>query len=342
MKITLAINGFGRIGRLVFRSLLEKDFLGYDINFIVNDLVSTYDLAYLLQFDSVHGRLPIKVDVSDNIIWADYNGKKIKIEVLSKKVLPNQLPWQEKKVDVVIESTGLFKKKELAEGHLKAGAKKVIISAPSDSDVKTILMGVNESDYAGEDIVSNASCTTNALAPLIHVLLKEGIGLKEGLLTTVHAYTSSQNLVDGPSSSLRKGRAAAFNIVPTTTGATKAICRVFPQLDGKITGMALRVPVIDVSCIDFTFKPERSTSIEQINELMRTASKTYMKGILTFTDHEIVSSDCIGDAHSSIYDSKASLQLNSEFFKLIAWYDNEWAYSNRIVDLLNLVLQKSF
>ncbi|BCX13992.1 MAG: glyceraldehyde-3-phosphate dehydrogenase [Candidatus Dojkabacteria bacterium] len=343
MKVKVAINGFGRIGRLTLRALIEKNLLGHDLEFIVNDLVPATNLAYLLQYDSVHGRFSGKVEVDgDNFIKIRYQDRNYLIETLSEKVLPKDLPWKEKNVDIVIESTGLFTKKELAQGHLEAGAKKVIISAPSSDDVKTVLIGVNSDSYQGEELVSNASCTTNCLGPLVYVLLKEGIGLEEGLMTTIHAYTASQSLVDGPTrKSLRDGRAGAFNIIPASTGAAKAMSRVLPELEGKLTGMAFRVPVIDVSCVDLTFKPQRKTSLEEINSLILRASKTYLRGILEYIDEDLVSSDFIGNTHSCIYDSKASIELNSEFFKLVAWYDNEWGYSNRMVDLLDLVIKRS-
>lgn len=339
MAIKVAINGFGRIGRLVYRALLETDMLNNTVEVVVvNDLVSADNLAYLLKYDSTHGILKEDVKAIDEntIMVGDRT-----LKTIASKVSPAELPWKDYNVDIVIESTGFFTKKADAIGHISAGAKKVIISAPSDEDVKTILVGVNDNQYNGEDLVSNASCTTNCLAPLVYVLLKEGIGLDEGLMTTAHAYTASQLIIDGPSKkAFRDGRAGAQNIIPASTGAAKAIGLVLPEVKGKLTGMALRVPVSDVSLVDLTFKPTKETSIAEINQLFKNASETYLKGILRFTDEPLVSSDLIHDSHSSIYDSTASIELNSKFFKLIAWYDNEWGYSNRMVDLLKIVVEK--
>ncbi|HPH03474.1 MAG TPA: type I glyceraldehyde-3-phosphate dehydrogenase, partial [Spirochaetota bacterium] len=247
-------------------------------------------------------------------------------------------------VDYVIESTGLFTDSEKAKGHLAAGAKKVIISAPGKGEVKTIVMGVNDAEYdaSKHNIISNASCTTNCLAPLVHVLLKEGIGVETGLMTTIHSYTATQKTVDGPSKKdWRGGRAAAINIIPSTTGAAKAVGEVLPSTKGKMTGMAFRVPTADVSVVDLTFRAERDTSIEEIDSLLKKASETYLKGILGVADEEVVSSDFIHDERSSIYDSLATLQNNlkgeKRFFKLVSWYDNEWGYSNRVIDLLKKV-----
>lgn len=343
MATRIAINGFGRIGRLVYRALLERDFLNGKVEVVaVNDLVDAESLAYLLKYDSTHGRLnaDVKAVSDDTIEITKPDGETHILKTLAMKVSPAELPWADHGIDVVIESTGFFTKKADASGHLSAGAKKTIISAPSDEDVKTILIGVNHDQYEGEELVSNASCTTNCLAPLVHVLIKEGIGLEEGLMTTAHAYTASQMLIDGPSKKVRNGRAGAMNIIPATTGAAKAIGLVIPEMQGKLTGMAFRVPVADVSVVDLTFKPTRETSIEEINDLMKKASETYLKDILQFTDEPLVSSDLIHDPHSSTYDSTASIELNSRFFKLVGWYDNEWGYSNRMVDLLELVVAK--
>merc|ERR1712137_223220 len=268
------------------------------------------------------------------------NGNKIKCIAASREGL-NKLPWGAMGVEDVIESTGLFVEADKAKGHIEAGAKKVIISAPGKGDLKTLVMGVNHEEYdaASMDIVSNASCTTNCLAPICHVLLKEGIGIEKGLMTTIHAYTATQKTVDGVSvKDWRGGRAAACNIIPSATGAAKAVGEVLPVTKGKLTGMAFRVPTPDVSVVDLTFTAEKDTSIEEIDKLLKAATESYMKGILSFTDEELVSSDFIHCSLSSIYDSKATLQNNlpgeKRFFKIVSWYDNEWGYSNRVVDLL--------
>ncbi|KAF0152816.1 MAG: glyceraldehyde-3-phosphate dehydrogenase [Ignavibacteria bacterium] len=254
---------------------------------------------------------------------------------------PSQLPWKELGVDIVLEATGLFTDSEKAKGHLTAGAKKVLITAPGKGDVKTIVVGVNDDQYDAEKhtIVSNASCTTNCLAPVVHVLLKEGIGIETGLMTTIHSYTATQKTVDGPSKKdWRGGRAAAINIIPSTTGAAKAVGEVLPATKGKLTGMSFRVPTANVSVVDLTFRTEKETSIEEIDALLKTASETYLKGILGYADEEVVSTDFIHDERSSIYDSLASKQNNlkgeKRFFKIVTWYDNEWGYSHRVVDLL--------
>ncbi len=334
VPVRIAINGFGRIGRLVYRALLERDMLDNKVEVVVvNDLVSADNLAYLLKFDSTHPNLNFEVKAIDE---STIQVGTRTLKTLALKTTPDLLPWKEYKIDIVIESTGFFTKRPDAEGHIKAGAKKVIISAPSDGDVKTIVMGVNDADYKNEDIVSNASCTTNCLAPILHVLYKEGIGLDEGLMTTNHSYTASQTLMDGPSrKAYRDGRAGAVNIIPATTGAAKAVGLVIPDTIGKLNGMSFRVPTTDVSVVDLTFKPARDTSLEEIGALMKKASETYMKGILGFTDEPVVSTDFVHDPRSSIYDSTACMQLNPRFFKLIAWYDNEWGYSNRVADLVN-------
>lgn len=339
MAVRVAINGFGRIGRLVYRALLERNMLDGEVEVVVvNDLVPAENLAYLLKYDTTHGKLPYDVKaVDDNTIQV---GDRT-LKTIAMKVTPAELPWKDYNIDVVIESTGFFTKKADASGHITAGAKKVIISAPSDEDVKTILVGVNNDQYQGEDLVSNASCTTNCLAPLIYVLLKEGIGVEEGLMTTAHAYTASQVVMDGPSKKApRDGRAAAMNIIPASTGAAKAIGLVLPEVKGKLTGMSLRVPVADVSIVDLTFKPTKDTSLEEINSAMKRASETYLKGILQYTEEPLVSSDLIHDPHSSTYDATACIQLNPRFFKLLSWYDNEWGFSNRMAELLKIVADK--
>ncbi len=336
MAIKIAINGFGRIGRLVYRALLEKNMLADKVEVVVvNDLVPAENLAYLLKYDSTHPNLTETVRALDDstIQVGDRT-----LKTLALKTTPDQLPWKEYGIDIVIESTGFFTKKADASGHISAGARKVIISAPSDPDVKTIVMGVNDDSYAGEDVVSNASCTTNCLAPLVHVLLKEGFGIEEGMMTTNHSYTASQVLMDGPSrKDFREGRAAAINAIPSSTGAAKALHLVIPEVAGKLTGISFRIPTPDVSCVDLTVRTEKDTSIEEINAAMKNASETYLHDILGWTDEPVVSSDFLHDSRSSIYDSTASLALNSRFFKLISWYDNEWGYSNRVADIVNKI-----
>lgn len=347
MAVKVGINGFGRIGRLVFSALVDKGLLGKEVDVVAVVDVSTDAkyFAYQLKYDSIHGRFQgtLASEKSDSSLEADdilvVNGHKIKCVLAQKD--PSQLPWKELGVDIVIESTGLFTDSEKAKGHLAAGAKKVLISAPGKGDVKTIVMGVNDSEYdpAKHVIVSNASCTTNCLAPVVYVLLKEGIGIETGLMTTIHSYTATQKTVDGPSKKdWRGGRAAAINIIPSTTGAAKAVGEVLPQTKGKLTGMSFRVPTPDVSVVDLTFRTEKETSIEEIDALMKKASETYLKGILGYGNEEVVSTDFIHDERSSIYDSLATLQNNlkgeKRFFKVVSWYDNEWGYSCRVVDLL--------
>jgi glyceraldehyde 3-phosphate dehydrogenase len=347
MPTKVAINGFGRIGRLVFRALVEQGMIGRDIDVVaVGDIVPADNLAYLLKYDSTQGRFNGTVaskkssadKAEDDVLIV--NGNEIK--VVSAKT-PAELPWKALGVDVVIESTGLFTEAEKAKGHIAAGAKKVIISAPAKGEDITIVMGVNHDKYdpKAHTIISNASCTTNCLAPLVHVLLKEGIGIEEGLMTTVHAYTATQKTVDGPSKKDWKGgRTAAQNVIPSTTGAAKATALVCPEVKGKLTGVAFRVPVPTVSVVDLTFRSMKETSLKEINALMQKASQTYLKGILDYTSDEVVSTDFIHDKHSSIYDAGSGVELNSRFFKLVSWYDNEWGYSNRVGDLLRYMLQK--
>ncbi|TFG61533.1 MAG: type I glyceraldehyde-3-phosphate dehydrogenase [Spirochaetales bacterium] len=351
MKV--AINGFGRIGRLVFQSLVEQGLLGKEI-----DVVGVVDVStdakyfgYQLKYDSIHGRMKASIGSAksspsiedDDILVVDGH----KIRCIGAKKSLEELPWKELGVEYVIESTGLFTEKEKAEGHLKAGARKVIISAPAKGDVKTLLIGVNHTEYdpAAHHIVSNASCTTNCLAPLVYVMLKEGIGIETGLMTTIHSYTATQKTVDGPSKKdWRGGRAAAQNIIPSSTGAARAVGEVLPKIKGKLTGMSFRVPTPDVSVVDLTFRSEKDTSIDEINSLLKKASETYLKGILGFSDEEVVSTDFIHDTRSSIYDSLATLQNNlkgeKRFFKVVSWYDNEWGYSCRVVDLLKYMASK--
>lgn len=345
MKV--AINGFGRIGRLAFQAMVEQGLLGKGIDVVAVVDVSTDAsyFAYQLKYDSVHGRMKAQIssEKSSATLEEDdllvVNGHKIRC--LGAKKSLEELPWKDLGIEYVIESTGLFTDKEKAEGHIKAGAKKVIITAPAKGDLRTFLMGVNHWEYNPKEhhVVSNASCTTNCLAPLVYVLLKEGIGLETGLMTTIHSYTATQKPVDGPSKKdWRGGRAAAINLIPSTTGAAKAVGEVLPAIKGKLTGMSFRVPTPDVSVVDLTFRAARDTSIEEIDSLLKKASETYLKGILGFTEEELVSTDFIHDPRSSIYDSLATLQNNlkgeKRFFKIVSWYDNEWGYSNRVVDLL--------
>jgi glyceraldehyde 3-phosphate dehydrogenase len=304
-----------------------------------------------MKYDSIHGKFKhtVTTQKSDDSKQENdvlvVNGNKIRCIMATRN--PAELPWKELGVDYVIESTGLFTDSEKAKGHLEAGAKKVIISAPGKGQVKTIVMGVNENEYDPKvhNIVSNASCTTNCLAPVVHVLLKEGIGIETGLMTTIHSYTATQKTVDGPSKKdWRGGRAAALNIIPSTTGAAKAVGEVLPSTKGKLTGMSFRVPTPDVSVVDLTFRSERDTSIEEIDAKLKAATSSYLKGILGYTDEELVSTDFIHDNRSSIYDSLATLQNNlkgeKRFFKIVSWYDNEWGYSNRVVDLVRFMASK--
>ena len=344
MAVKVAINGFGRIGRLVFRALVEQGLLGTTFDVVaVGDIVPADNLAYLLKYDSTQGRFngtvgskksaPDKAE--DDILVV--NGKDIK--VVSAKT-PAELPWGALGVQIVIESTGLFTEAEKAKGHITAGAKKVIISAPAKGEDITVVMGVNDGklDLAKHTIISNASCTTNCLAPVVHVLLKEGFGIEEGLMTTIHSYTATQKTVDGPSKKDWKGgRSAATNIIPAATGAAKATALVCPEVKGKLTGMSFRVPTPTVSVVDLTVRTVKETSYKEICEAMKRASETYLKGILAYTTDEVVSSDFIHDKASSIFDAGSGIELNSRFFKLVSWYDNEWGYSNRVVDLAKKV-----
>ncbi|MEI0604190.1 type I glyceraldehyde-3-phosphate dehydrogenase [Brachyspira alvinipulli] len=347
MAVKVAINGFGRIGRLVFQALVERGLLGKEIEVVGVVDVSTDAkyFAYQLKYDSVHGRMKADITTEGEDILV-VNGNKIKCIGATKEL--KDLPWKDLGVEYVIESTGLFTEKSKAEGHIAAGAKKVIISAPGKGDgLRTFVVGVNHEEYnpAEHHVVSNASCTTNCLAPLVHVLLKEGIGIETGLMTTIHSYTATQKTVDGPSKKdWRGGRAAAVNTIPSTTGAAKAVGEVLPVTKGKLTGMSFRVATPDVSVVDLTFRSENPTSIEKIDECMKKASETYLKGVLGYCNEELVSSDFIHDNRSSIYDSLATLQNNlkgeDRFFKIVSWYDNEWGYSNRVIDLLLYMYNK--
>lgn len=352
MKV--AINGFGRIGRLVFQALVEQGLLAKD----KMDVVAVVDLstdaayfAYQLKYDSVHGKMKAKLGTKGEDVLV-VNGHEIKC-LCGKGLTPAQLPWKELGVDVVIEATGIYTD-EKAYQHLEAGAKKVVLTAPSKSKdaskpIPMFVVGVNDDKYdpKKDHVISNASCTTNCLAPVVHVLLKEGIGIETGLMTTIHAYTATQKTVDGVSQKdWRGGRAAAINIIPSTTGAAKAVGKVLPETNGKLTGMSFRVPTPTGSVVDLTFRSEKDTSIEEIDAAMKKASESYLKGILGYCEDEIVSTDVIHDERSSIYDSKATLQNNlpgeKRFFKVVSWYDNEWGYSHRIVDVLNLIKKKGF
>jgi glyceraldehyde 3-phosphate dehydrogenase len=347
MAVKVAINGFGRIGRLVFRALVEQGLLGTTFDVVaVGDIVPADNLAYLLKYDSTQGKFNGTVSskkssadkAEDDVLVVNGND----IKVVSAKT-PAELPWAAMGVQLVIESTGLFTDAEKAKGHLAAGAKKVIISAPAKGEDITIVIGVNDDklDVTKHNIVSNASCTTNCLAPIVSVLLKEGFGVEEGLMTTVHAYTATQKTVDGPSKKDWKGgRTAAQNIIPSTTGAAKAVGLVLPEVKGKLTGMAFRVPVPTVSVVDLTFKTAKPTSLAEIKAAMKKASETYLSGILGYTEDEVVSMDFVHDERSSIFDAGSCVELNPSFFKLVSWYDNEWGYSNRTVELASMIASK--
>nr|CAA52632.1 glyceraldehyde-3-phosphate dehydrogenase [Trypanoplasma borreli] len=352
--IKVGINGFGRIGRMVLQAICDQGLLGTEIDVVaVVDMSTDADyFSYQIRYDSVHGRFKHKVDVAaspecepgkhDTLV---INGHKVKCVKATRN--PSDLPWGKLGVDYVIESTGLFTDKSKAEGHIKAGAKKVIISAPAKGGAKTIVMGVNQHEYNPNEhsVVSNASCTTNCLAPIVHVLNKEGFGIKVGLMTTIHAYTATQKTVDGVSQKdWRGGRAASVNIIPSSTGAAKAVGEVLPETKGKLTGMAFRVPTPDVSVVDLTFTTTKDTSIKEIDAALKRAAASYLRGILDISKEELVSTDFIHNPNSSIYDSLATLQNNlpteKRFFKVVSWYDNEWGYSNRVVDLVRFMNSK--
>ncbi|MDA8425397.1 MAG: type I glyceraldehyde-3-phosphate dehydrogenase [Treponema sp.] len=356
MKV--AINGFGRIGRLVFQAMVDQGLLGkdkIDVVAVVDISTDAKYFAYQLKYDSIHGRMKAAISTkkSDASLAEDdilvVNGHEVKC-VMAERELKN-LPWAKLGVEYVIESTGLFTD-EKAWGHLDAGAKKVIISAPAKSKdeakkIPTFVMGVNHEKYdpAKNDVVSNASCTTNCLAPIVHVIMKEGIGIDRGLMTTIHSTTATQKTVDGVSKKdWRGGRAASNNIIPSTTGAAKAVGEVLPETKGKLTGMSFRVPTLDVSVVDLTFTAQKDTSIDEIDALLKKASETYLKNLLGYSNEELVSTDFIHDNRSSIYDSLATKQNNlpgeKRFFKVVSWYDNEWGYSNRVVDLLRYMASK--
>ena len=351
MATKVAINGFGRIGRLALQAMMEKGVVGkvFDVVAVVDVGTDAKYFAYQLKYDTVHGRFQgtLSTRKSSSSLAEDdvivVNGQEILCVAAAKT--PDLLPWKSLGVEYVVESTGLYTDYEKANLHLQAGAKKVLITAPAKGGVKTFVMGVNEGEYDPKvhHIVSNASCTTNGLAPLVHVMLKEGIGIDKGGMTTIHSYTATQKIVDGPSrKTWREGRAAAMNIIPSSTGAAKALHDVIPSMKGKLIGMAFRVPTPDVSVIDFTFRSVNESSIDEIDALMKKASESYLKGILEYTDEEVVSTDFIHSSSSSIYDSLTTMRNNfkdeKNAFKLIAWYDNEWGYSNRVVDLLRYMI----
>lgn len=326
MAINVGINGFGRIGRLVLRAAATRE----DINVVaINDLLDIDYIAYLFKYDSTHGRFNGTVEVQDGYLVV--NGKKIRVTA---ERTPENLAWDAVNVDVVVEATGLFLTKETAEKHIAAGAKKVVLSAPSKDDTPMFVMGVNHADYAGQTIVSNASCTTNCLAPIAKVLNDE-FGIKDGLMTTVHATTATQKTVDGPSAKdWRGGRGASQNIIPSSTGAAKAVGKVIPALNGKLTGMAFRVPTANVSVVDLTVNLSKPASYERICEVMKAASEGSLKGILGYTEDAVVSQDFIGETLSSVFDATAGISLTDTFAKVVSWYDNEVGYSNRVLDLV--------
>ncbi len=330
MAITVAINGFGRIGRLVYRHAFN------DARFhivAVNDITSPDILAHLLKYDSVHGRFPGKVVATKTGIEVD--GKAL--DVIAEKD-PTKLPWKERGVDVVVESTGLFTKRDDAAKHLQAGAKRVLISAPATDPDITIVMGVNDKQFDPEThrIVSTASCTTNCLAPVAKVI-HDAFGIKHGIMTTIHAYTNDQVMLDQPHKDLRRARAAAVSMIPTTTGAARAVTTVLPELKGKLDGMAVRVPTVDGSLVDLTFETEKPASVPAINRAMLEASKAAMKDIIEYTEDPIVSVDVIGNPHSAVFDALSTMAIGDRFFKVLAWYDNEYGYSGRMVDMLRLI-----
>ena len=331
MAIKVGINGFGRIGRMVFRAAVEN--FSKDIEIVgINDLLDPEYLAYMLKYDSVHGIFNHDIKVEGNFMIVD--GQKIR---LTAEKDPTQLKWNEVGADVVVESTGLFLKDELARQHITAGAKKVIMSAPSKDATPMFVYGVNHKTYAGQDIISNASCTTNCLAPISKVL-NDKFGIKRGLMTTIHAATATQTTVDGPSKQdWRGGRGILENMIPSSTGAAKAVGKVLPELNGKLTGMSVRVPTSDVSFVDLTVELNKEASYEEICAAMKEASEGELKGILGYTDEAVVSTDFRGDARTSIFDVKAGIQLDPTFVKVCSWYDNEWGYSNKVLEMVRVI-----
>ena len=325
-KIKIGINGFGRIGRLVFRAACTND----NIEVVgINDLVPVDYMAYMLRYDTMHGQFKGSIEVKDGNLVV--NGHSIRVTAEKD---PANLKWDEVGAEYVVESTGLFLTKEKAEAHLKAGAKRVVMSAPSKDDTPMFVMGVNHTTYAGQSIISNASCTTNCLAPIAKVL-NDKFGMVEGLMTTVHSTTATQKTVDGPSmKDWRGGRAASGNIIPSSTGAAKAVGKVIPSLNGKLTGMSLRVPTLDVSVVDLTCTLAKDVTYDEICAAMKEASEGELKGILGYTEDAVVSSDFLGDPRTSIFDAKAGIQLSPRFVKVVSWYDNEWGYSNKVLELI--------
>ncbi len=332
MGVKIGINGFGRIGRNVFKVALKK---GVEV-VAINDLTDAKTLAHLLKYDSIYGRFDGTVEAKDDSIVV--NGKEIKITAERD---PKNIKWAEAGVDIVIESTGVFRKREQAAMHLEGGAKKVILTVPAKDKVdNTVVLGVNQETLsADQKVISNASCTTNCLAPIAKVL-HQNFDIIEGLMTTVHAFTNDQRILDLPHSDLRRARAAALSIIPTTTGAAKAVGLVIPELNGKLNGIAMRVPVPTGSIVDLTVRLEKDASVEEVNAAMKAAAEGEMKGILAYCEDPIVSSDIIGDPHSSIFDSLSTMKMGPGFFKVLSWYDNEWGYSNRVVDLVNYIVDK--
>jgi len=327
MAVKIGINGFGRIGRLVFRAAIDNPDI--EIRGINDPFIDLDYMAYMLKYDTVHGQFKGTIAIEDGKLVV--NGKKISVYAAMK---PEEIPWSECGAEYIVESTGVFTDTEKASAHFKGGAKKVVISAPS-KDAPMFVMGVNHDKYTKDmNVVSNASCTTNCLAPLAKVI-HENFGIVEGLMTTVHSYTATQKTVDGPSKKdWRGGRAAAQNMIPSSTGAAKAVGKVIPELNGKLTGMSIRVPTVDVSVVDLTCRLEKAATYEEIKAAVKKASEGELKGILGYTEDAVVSSDFIGDPRTSIFDATAGISLNDHFVKLIAWYDNEWGYSNKVVDLI--------
>ena len=325
-KIKIGINGFGRIGRLVFRAAMAKD----NVEVVgINDLISVEYMAYMLRYDTMHGQFKGTIEVKDGNLVV--NGQSIRVTAEKD---PANLKWNEVGAEYVVESTGLFLTKEKAEAHIKAGAKRVVMSAPSKDDTPMFVMGVNNDTYKGEAIISNASCTTNCLAPIAKVL-NDKFGMVEGLMTTVHSTTATQKTVDGPSmKDWRGGRAASGNIIPSSTGAAKAVGKVIPSLNGKLTGMSLRVPTLDVSVVDLTCTLAKDATYDEICAAMKAASEGELKGILGYTEDAVVSSDFLGDPRTSIFDAKAGIQLSPRFVKVVSWYDNDWGYSNKVLELI--------
>ncbi|AJA44662.1 glyceraldehyde-3-phosphate dehydrogenase [Frischella perrara] len=332
MTIKVGINGFGRIGRIVFRAAQKRS----DIEIVaINDLLDVNYMAYMLKYDSTHGRFDGTVEVKDGKLIV--NGKTIRVTAEKD---PANLKWDEVGVDVVAEATGLFLDDATARKHIQAGAKKVVLTGPSKDSTPMFVMGVNDKDYAGQDIVSNASCTTNCLAPLAKVI-NDNFGIVEGLMTTVHATTATQKTVDGPShKDWRGGRGAAQNIIPSSTGAAKAVGKVIPELNGKLTGMAFRVPTPDVSVVDLTARLAKPAKYEDICKAIKAASEGPMKGVLGYTEDDVVSTDFLGEVCTSVFDAKAGIQISDTFVKLVAWYDNEVGYSNKVLDLIAVVSKK--